>query len=223
MKPLRILTSLLFAFAASPAFAGETCEVMRKINGVLTSVQVPCSQVKRPTTPEQEAALQSQQDEVAAKKRLCGNDFEALRVGMLLARFEQCTEVPIYVTDTLINPATGDYLADTARTGEWARDPANGLMNAAYLRLMTPLGSWFADVTLGSRLHELVREKDLARVERLAQQYAVTALQPLLTDGRAKSIDVSTVRPGNGRLLLAIELVDARGVSSAFELPVKVV
>lgn len=124
--------------------------------------------------------------------------------------------------DALINPTTGDYLADTTRPGEWARDPANGLMNAAYLRLMTPLGSWFGDATLGSRLHELAREKDLARVERLAQQYAAAALQPLLADGRAKSIDVRTQRPGNGRLALAIELVDARGVTSAFQMPVKV-
>lgn len=125
--------------------------------------------------------------------------------------------------DALINPQTGDYLADVDRPGEWARDPANGLMNAAYLRLMTPLGSWFGDAALGSRLLELAREKDLARVERLAQQYATTALQPLLDDGRAQSVTVRTMRPGNGRLALAIELVDARGVSSAFEMPVKVV
>lgn len=124
--------------------------------------------------------------------------------------------------DALINPQTGDYLADTARLGEWTRDPANGLLNAAYLRLMTPLGSWFGNTTLGSRLYELARDKDLARVERLAQQYATDALKPLLDDGRALSIDVRTLRPGNGRLALAIELVDARGVSSAFEMPVKV-
>ena len=125
--------------------------------------------------------------------------------------------------DALINPATGDYLADPDRPGELARDPANGLLNAAYLRLMTPLGSWFGDVTLGSRLHELAREKDLARVERLAQQYATTALQPLLADGRVQSIGVRTLRPENRRLALVIELVDARGVSSAFEMPVKVI
>lgn len=125
--------------------------------------------------------------------------------------------------DALIDPATGDYVADSSRPGEWVRDPANGLMNAAYLRLMTPLGSWFGDATLGSRLHELAREKDLARVERLAQQYAAAALQPLLTDGRAQAIDVRTQRQGNARLALAIELVDARGVSSSFEVPVKVV
>jgi phage gp46-like protein len=124
--------------------------------------------------------------------------------------------------DTLINPATGDYLADPLHPGALARDPANGLLNAAYLRLMTPLGSWFGDTTLGSRLHELAREKDLARVERLAQQYATSALKPLLTDGRAKTITISTLRRGNGQLAMTVELVDARGVLSTFVLPVKV-
>lgn len=125
--------------------------------------------------------------------------------------------------DALINPGTGDYLADTTRPGELARDPANGLLNAAYLRLTVPLGSWFGDATLGSRLHELQREKDLARVERLARQYALAALAPLLTDGRASRVDVATQRLGNGRLGMNVELVDARGVVSTFALPVKVI
>lgn len=102
-----------------------------------------------------------------------------------------------------------------------ARAPGNGLANAVYLRLMTPLGGWFGDVTLGSRLHELAREKDLARVERLARQYALEALQPLRKGGRVLSLDVQAVRR-DGRLLLAVALVDARGVPSAFEVPVKV-
>lgn len=124
--------------------------------------------------------------------------------------------------DTLINPATGDYLDDATRPGALARDPANGLLNAAYMRLAVPLGSWFGDVNLGSRLHELAREKDVARVERLAQQYANAALAPLLTDGRAKRMDVRTLRAGNGQLAMTVELVDARGVLSTFELPIKV-
>ncbi|WP_242671874.1 phage GP46 family protein [Stutzerimonas kirkiae] len=40
-------------------------------------------------------------------------------------------------------------------------------------------------MSLGSRLHELQRCKDLARIGKLAQQYAEQALQPLLDDGRA--------------------------------------
>jgi phage gp46-like protein len=124
--------------------------------------------------------------------------------------------------DTWINPLTADYEPDASRVGQFARDPAGGLANAAYLRLATPLGSWFGDVTLGSRLHELQREKDVARVERLARQYARDALQPLLDDGRASGLQVDVQRQG-GRLLLRIELVDAQGVSSTFSVFVKVI
>ena len=56
----------------------------------------------------------------------------------------------------------------------------NNLANAVYLRLMTPLGSYWADPTLGSRLHELQREKDVSRVAVLARQYAEEALAPLV-------------------------------------------
>ena len=128
--------------------------------------------------------------------------------------------------DAWINPATRDYEPGTAPLGALVRDPGRGLANAAYLRLMTPLGQWFGDTTLGSRLHELVRQKDLPRVERLAQQYARAALAPLLADGRARSVDVRTSRvkdaAAGGRLLLAIEIVDALGERITFDFPVRV-
>ncbi len=128
--------------------------------------------------------------------------------------------------DAWINPATRDYQPTTAPVGSLQRDPANGLANAAYLRLMTPLGQWFGDITLGSRLHELQREKNLPRVERLALQYSRASLKQLLDDGRAKTIDISTVRDVDataaGRLLLEIAIVDAIGVRQTFRLPVKV-
>lgn len=129
--------------------------------------------------------------------------------------------------DTWINPTTADYEPDPAAIGALTRDPAGGLANAVYLRLMTPLGSWFGDVTIGSRLHELQREKDLARVERLAKQYAEQALQPVLDDGRASSLVVSTRRDkdatASGRLLVVIEVTDARGQTHLFSAPVAVV
>lgn len=124
-----------------------------------------------------------------------------------------------------INPATRDY--EPAAGGVLKRDPAAGLANAAYLRLMTPLGQWFGDSTLGSRLHELQREKDLARVEGLARQYARAALQPLLDDGRAVDLQVETQRvkdaSGAGRLALAVSLTDAQGSAAVFKVYVKVV
>lgn len=121
--------------------------------------------------------------------------------------------------DTLVDPVPGDYrYAD----GALRRDPARGLANAVYLRLMTPLGGWWADPTLGSRLHELQREKDLRRVELLARQYAEQALRPIVDDGRARSLTVETQRPGNGRMLLRVEVTDAGGREFVFDHPVKV-
>ena len=80
--------------------------------------------------------------------------------------------------DKELNPGTGDYTGRTVDT----------LQNAVYIRLMTPLGSWWADKTLGSLLHLLQREKDLQRVSLLAEQYADEALQPIVKSGRADKI-----------------------------------
>lgn len=113
--------------------------------------------------------------------------------------------------DRALNPMTGDYSGEVI----------DHLGNAVYLRLMTPLGSWWADPALGSRLHELAREKDVERVRVLAQQYSRQALQPLLDDGRADSIVVVAVRSQPGRLALGIEV--AQGIARRlFEITVKV-
>lgn len=122
--------------------------------------------------------------------------------------------------DAWIDPETGGY---AIANGAALRDPASGLANAVYLRLMTPLGSYWADATLGSRLHELQREKDVGRVALLARQYAEQALAPILKDGRATLINVSTERPGNGRMLLLIEVTAASGEQLTFKHPVKVI
>ncbi len=129
--------------------------------------------------------------------------------------------------DAWIDPNTGAYVAGAgALRGTLLRDPADGLANAVYLRLMTPLGSWFGDASLGSRLHELVREKDLARVEQLARQYAELALQPVVADGRALSVKVLTLRRKDdsrgGRMLLAIQVIDATGTPRTFDVPISV-
>lgn len=114
--------------------------------------------------------------------------------------------------DAFISPQTGDYTG--TRT--------DSLANAVYLRLMTPLGSYWADPTLGSRLHELQREKDVSRVAVLARQYAEQALAPLLADGRADSVTVTTLRQQPGWLELHIEVDDASGRVQRFQHPVRV-
>lgn len=121
--------------------------------------------------------------------------------------------------DTWINPLTGDYALSG---GAAQRDPAGGLANAVYLRLMTPLGSYWEDKTLGSRLHELQREKDVPRVALLAKQYAGQALAPILADGRASRIDISAEQPHKGRLHLLIDVLAAGGERFTFKHPVSV-
>lgn len=121
--------------------------------------------------------------------------------------------------DAFINPLTADYML---LYGATQRDMANGLANAVYIRLMTPLGSYWRDATLGSRLHELQRQKDLSRVGLLAKQYAETALKPIIDDGRATAIDISTEQPHNGRLNLLIQVTSASNEVLSFKHPVKV-
>ena len=109
--------------------------------------------------------------------------------------------------DAQLDPLSGDYTGQ--RIGH--------LGNAVYLRLQTPRGSWWADPSLGSRLHELAREKDVTRVGVLARQYAEQALQTLLDDGRARSIVVTAQQPHNGRCLLHVAVEDASGAAYTFE------
>ena len=122
------------------------------------------------------------------------------------------------MSDAYIDPKTGAYVA---LNGDLSLDPANGLANAVYLRVMTPLGTWWADPRLGSRLHELQREKDVPRVQRLARQYIEQALQPLIDDGRVSSINVTTEHQP-GRLAVRVELLDAAQVTQTFDVQVKV-
>jgi len=120
--------------------------------------------------------------------------------------------------DAYIDPTTRAYVHTAT---DLARDPAGGLANAVYLRLMTPLGSYWANTNLGSRLHELAgRAKATANKPLLAQQYAKAALQPILDDGRAQSIDidVATVAMDDASTALALHItvVNAAGNRVAF-------
>lgn len=115
--------------------------------------------------------------------------------------------------DREISPLTRDYTDNNIDT----------LQNAVYIRLTTPLGSWWADGRVGSLLHLIKREKDLSRIGLLAQQYAEEALQPLLDDKRAKSITVTHQQPHDGSLLLEIKVVDNRGNTFDFKHNVKLI
>lgn len=97
------------------------------------------------------------------------------------------------------------------KSGDYSGRVINHLQNAVYIRLTTPLGSWWADTSLGSQLHLLQREKDVRRVAVLAEQYAQEALQPIVKSGRANRIGVRAEQPRNGTLVLHIRVDTAAG------------
>ena len=113
--------------------------------------------------------------------------------------------------DPRIDPSTGDYSGERITS----------LANAVYLRLMTPLGSWWADPTLGSRLHELERELDVPRVRILARQYAEQALASLIPE-RASRISVTTDQRRTSWCDLRVSVVDLTGQEQVFKHPVRV-
>jgi phage gp46-like protein len=114
--------------------------------------------------------------------------------------------------DSRIDPTTGDY--DRTRISD--------LSNAVYLRITVPLGTYWADPTLGSKLYQLVGVKDLQRYKTLAIQYAQEALQPLIDDKRADRIDIDATWAHDGRLELAGTVYQANRVTFNFQHYVKV-
>jgi phage gp46-like protein len=114
-----------------------------------------------------------------------------------------------------------EMLIDTG-TGDYTGGDTDTLANAVWLRIMTPLGSWWADPSLGSLLHTLRRQKDLARVATLARQYAAQALQPLLSDGRAEAVDVDSKWFHTGVLLLTVTVTQGGSVAHTWTYRVRV-
>lgn len=128
------------------------------------------------------------------------------------------------IKTTLIDLEQGaDYLLDSLGLAE-----DEGLETAVIISLFTdrranaddviPDGStelrgWFGDAfndddhdQIGSRLWLLSREKQLPSVLVRAQQYAQEALQWLIDDGVAQSVEVVASNPRDGILALAVSI-----------------
>lgn len=114
--------------------------------------------------------------------------------------------------DSRIDPTTGDY--DRTRIAD--------LGNAAYFRLMVPLGSYWADPSLGSKLYLLRRMKDVERNKILAVQYTREALQPLIDTKRADRIDIDATWSHDGRLELHGTIYQGGAAVANFQHYVKV-
>lgn len=85
---------------------------------------------------------------------------------------------------------TNDYTTDGINSSPYTGKSA--LAEAAYLRLMTPKGAYFADPTLGSELYKLKRSKDVPRMRRQALAWAKQALEPLRAPYYLTDISITT-------------------------------
>jgi phage gp46-like protein len=94
----------------------------------------------------------------------------------------------------------GDY--ETTADGRWKRDPT--IATRCRVRLKTRRGDWFADPTLGSRLHTLRTTKNAFR---LARDYVLEALAPLVSEGAIRAIDVQAIDENPQAGVLKIEIV----------------
>ena len=101
----------------------------------------------------------------------------------------------------VLNHSTHDYTPESLDAS-----PSTELVDSALLRLQIRRGSYWFDPNMGSRLHSLQRSKDLPRLKKTAEQYAIEALSPLQRASRITALRVQATAAGDGRLLLHIEL-----------------
>lgn len=97
-------------------------------------------------------------------------------------------------------------------SGQMTFDQATTIMNNIYLSLMVRRGSFFANTSFGSRLYLLERAKDTAQTAQRAIGYAKEALQWMIDEGKARSVNVYAGREKNlnaGRLALLVEVTPA--------------
>jgi len=113
------------------------------------------------------------------------------------------------MSDIRIDPARQDYVQDGSQYAV-----CDDLGNRVYLLLSIERGSLLGDAGVGSLLHLLMRAKAGPDTLRLAQDYAMDALQPLIADGTALSVQATAAwrTPGVG-ILLTIVVEQASGRS----------
>ncbi|MCX5785660.1 MAG: phage GP46 family protein [Elusimicrobia bacterium] len=100
--------------------------------------------------------------------------------------------------------------------GTLTLETTDTLLNNIFMSLSIPRGSWWFNPEFGSRLHELNREKDVARVAMLAVTYAKEALQWLVDANKASAVDAATSHVKGG-LVLTVTVTTAAGEPVTFE------
>ncbi|KUG24581.1 hypothetical protein ASZ90_005611 [hydrocarbon metagenome] len=115
---------------------------------------------------------------------------------------------------------------DSSGLGQMTFDKATTLINNIYISLKVRQGSFFADLTLGSRLYLLERAKNTEATARLAIDYCKEALQWMIDAGKISKVDVYTERDRTQdlhRLKLLIEVTPISGPTVAFTTFIEVI
>jgi len=111
-----------------------------------------------------------------------------------------------------INPETGDYVIDKGSPVQ-----TNSLQIPAYLRLKTRRTQWLyaPDNQYGSDYYTIVKRPASNSNTRLENIGAV-ALQPLVDDGRARSVELTATVNSRHATGLETKIVDAAGEEETF-------
>jgi len=121
-----------------------------------------------------------------------------------------------------------DIATDGSATGAMTFDKGSdgNLRNNIYLSLVIKRGSWFQNLTFGSRLHLLQRAKNTEQTAALAEEYCKEALQWLIDTGRVKKIEIIAQRDREQdlhRLKLLVMVTKSNGDQVSFTTFVEVV
>lgn len=118
----------------------------------------------------------------------------------------------------VIDPKTGDYVMTDGKPTE-----SDSPLYPAYYRLTIARGRWLyaPDTQYGSDLG-LQSKRSSSQSLNALSNIASRALQPLLDDGRAISVDVALTQPqptSRNQAALDIEIVNPEGVTETLSLP----
>ncbi len=114
-----------------------------------------------------------------------------------------------------IDPSTGDYVMSGGAPVETA-----SLQNPAYVRLKVKRKTWLyaPDEAYGSDLYLIKKRRTDGSQNSLVENTAARALQPLIDDGRASEINVTTTQAARNGVGLEVDLTDAEGNSDQISL-----
>ncbi len=107
----------------------------------------------------------------------------------------------------LIDPATGDYVLSGG-----APSQTDSLKVPAYFRMKAKRGTWLyaPDSKWGSDFYTLPRRPSDNGNQKI-ENVALSALEPILNDGRAKSIEANITENKRGATALETIIIDASG------------